>query len=556
VAARTQGRGLAEQTRVDRSIHCRAHSLPEIPIGLAFTAATFPGERMDAWIGERQWIPPNRLTAWLGQKDHEDRPIWTSFHNLLFNTRVGHRANNSLFFTTLQLSGFDVLKAKNIDDPKKLDLLTKTLELQNRHLEHSDFSFADLEKVDFSGAYLHKASFSSANLKGANLSKAQVTDAFLTTTNLQGAKLDGAQLQGAALDYADLQGASLNGTQLQGASLTSADLRGAAVGFLGAELQGAFLLMADIQGADFSNAHLQGAMLQGAYLAGATLINANLQGAVLVEAQLPGAWFHETQLQGASLHATDLRGVSFFRSQLDGASLLGAMLQGARFNESSLVGVTMKDADAWRTHFDDAHLSDVFEDGIDPASAITEQEFADLKSAITKDVPEVKRKGGDESIRESVLQVIEELNPDIFGPELGMPESLEAGRADETAYRKALATELERLACSGEQSAPYIVRSLAFNVEPHNAVSRLMVNVARENAKQQVKEAQARSRVGELPWMIEVFSYIPHPHIYDAGPFARRLIETILGPKCPVSAALTEQEKTELRKLAKEASAH
>jgi hypothetical protein len=25
-----------------------------VPIGLAFTAATFPGERMDEWIGERQ----------------------------------------------------------------------------------------------------------------------------------------------------------------------------------------------------------------------------------------------------------------------------------------------------------------------------------------------------------------------------------------------------------------------------------------------------------------------------------------------------------------------
>ena len=45
-----------------------------IPVGLAFTAATFPGERMDKWIGERQWIPPNRFTAWLGQKD---RPAGT-----------------------------------------------------------------------------------------------------------------------------------------------------------------------------------------------------------------------------------------------------------------------------------------------------------------------------------------------------------------------------------------------------------------------------------------------------------------------------------------------
>jgi hypothetical protein len=70
-----------------------------VPLGLAFAAATFPGERMDEWIGERRWIPPNRLTAWLGQKDREDRPKWTSVHNLLFNSRIyeAYIPNESLF---------------------------------------------------------------------------------------------------------------------------------------------------------------------------------------------------------------------------------------------------------------------------------------------------------------------------------------------------------------------------------------------------------------------------------------------------------------------------
>jgi hypothetical protein len=38
-----------------------------IPIGLAFTAATFPGEWMDEHVGKKQWVPTNRLIL-LSQK--------------------------------------------------------------------------------------------------------------------------------------------------------------------------------------------------------------------------------------------------------------------------------------------------------------------------------------------------------------------------------------------------------------------------------------------------------------------------------------------------------
>jgi hypothetical protein len=50
--------------------------------------------------------------------------------------------------------------------------------------------------------------------------------------------------------------------------------------------------------------------------------------------------------------------------------------------------------------------------------------------------------------------------------------------------------------------------------------------------------------------MIHVLSVTPPPRIYEAGPFAPDLINTILGPKCPVSAELTDQDKADLRKLA------
>jgi hypothetical protein len=42
-----------------------------VPIGLAFTAATFPGEWLDEHAGNKQWIPPNGITAWLGAKDQQ-----------------------------------------------------------------------------------------------------------------------------------------------------------------------------------------------------------------------------------------------------------------------------------------------------------------------------------------------------------------------------------------------------------------------------------------------------------------------------------------------------
>ncbi|HMF07040.1 MAG TPA: hypothetical protein VKE72_08535, partial [Methylocella sp.] len=114
-----------------------------VPIGLAFTAATFPGEWLDEWIGQKQWIPPSRVTAWLGmrQKDDDDHPVWTSFHDLLFNGEVDRlrRRRKSLFSNTLVLPEFDALEAAKIDDPKKLPGVKHTLGLRGRHLESAVF---------------------------------------------------------------------------------------------------------------------------------------------------------------------------------------------------------------------------------------------------------------------------------------------------------------------------------------------------------------------------------------------------------------------------------
>jgi hypothetical protein len=63
-----------------------------VPIGVAFTAATFPGDTVDDWIGKKQWIPPSPLTAWHDQRDWSQfittwlgQNDWTSFNKVLFS---------------------------------------------------------------------------------------------------------------------------------------------------------------------------------------------------------------------------------------------------------------------------------------------------------------------------------------------------------------------------------------------------------------------------------------------------------------------------------------
>jgi hypothetical protein len=229
-----------------------------VPIGLAFAAATFPGEGLDELIGKRQWIPPSPsakwsdqtgwmsfLTTWYGQEG------WTSFHDLLFNGKVDvTRRRKSLFSNTLVLPGFDALEAAKIDDPKKLDSVKHTLSLRGRHLEGAVFTSADLRKADLEGAHLR--------------------DASLSFVQLQGGRLEAAMLQGADFSFAQLQGASLHWAQLQGARLASA------------KLLGAVLYSAQLQGAVLDAAQLQGAVLDAAQLQGASLVRAKLQGASLV----------------------------------------------------------------------------------------------------------------------------------------------------------------------------------------------------------------------------------------------------------------------------------
>jgi hypothetical protein len=111
--------------------------------------------------------------------------------------------------------------------------------------------------------------------------------------------------------------------------------------------------------------------------------------------------------------------------------------------------------------------------------------------------------------RDDALERIKTSNPwGQYGDEASARKILEKGSVDEATYQKSLADQLKSLACSEDESAHYIVHGLIANGR--------------------IKETSAN---------------------------APDLVEAILKPDCPVSAALTEADKATLEKIAKEAGA-
>jgi pentapeptide repeat protein len=214
------------------------------------------------------------------------------------------------------------------------------------------------------------------------------------------------------------------------------------------------------------------------------------------------------------LFAAQLQGASLGSAKLDSASLFGAKLQGADFRGASLICVNMEFTYIWRAVFEEARLE---KDRVLVSDIpLSKKDFAALKDEITKIMPE---KISSETSGTQKAERIEIVDPDIFGPEASARTTLEHARVDRSAYEKALADQLKDLACSGVQEAPYIVRGL---MEP--------------------------GRFLELALGV-------HSRISEAGAQAPSLVEAILGRDCPVSATLTEDDKTDLRDIAQEAAA-
>jgi uncharacterized protein YjbI with pentapeptide repeats len=226
-------------------------------IGLAITAATFPGEWQDEHVGNKQWIPANLVPDWdwLGAKDADHKPKATSFHDLLFNGAydAARQRRKSLFSNTLVLPGFDVFEGAETT-VSKLGFFEYSFTRKNGHFEGAIFESADLRKINLENAYLQGASLLHAKLQGAQFYNANLDGAELYQAKLQGASLNLVRLNGAGLSGAELQGAYADGAELEGAELTEAKLQGAS--FKDAQLQGASFLKSSSAGTNMRNVAL------------------------------------------------------------------------------------------------------------------------------------------------------------------------------------------------------------------------------------------------------------------------------------------------------------
>ena len=268
--------------------------------------------------------------------------------------------------------------------------------------------------------------------------------------------------------------------------------------FLNADLRKVDLTEAQLQGASLAGAQLQGAILDSAQLQGATLDWAKLQGANLNNAKLQGANLNNAKLQGAILSTAELQGATLDSAELQGASLKDAELQGAELQNSKLTGTDMSGAEVWHLNFDNASLIAVSVDGLNE-SAMSKDEFDNLRAQI-EEIPE-----GEE--RKNALERIGKLDPDNSRNVASARKTLEKRSVAKTADKMSLADQLKTLSCSVDEDALYIVRGL-----------------------------------------------IANGRINDTRAKATGLVEAILKPDCPVSAALTKADRAALKKIAKEAS--
>jgi uncharacterized protein YjbI with pentapeptide repeats len=473
----------------------------------SWTVATFPGEWQEDLLPSFSVLPA-RWTSKEGPSGEPESASWISAHEWLFagDVDVTTRRRKSLFSNTLVLPGFNIYEALKIDDPKKIEWREHSIDLRGRHLEGAVFDGASLPKADLSRAHLEGASLISARLQGAALEEAQLQGASLFFAQLQGASLDRAELQGARLQSAQLQGASLAAAQLQGASLLLAQLQGAAIPFVKA--QGASLGFAQLQGASLDRAELQGVWLHGALLQGASLEYAQLQGASLFDPQ-PGA--------------ISIRSGSSEETLLSVARLNGIS------SPAELMATNLTNAFVWRAVFPKDAPKNLLAPDLNwlpeaPNYPKKSPWISSSYDALRRDMQNVVPEGVQ---RTDALKRIEILDCEKKSSELAScdpksdpPASVTQRRRDiekasvsEATYKKALAASLGRLLCDGDSNAIYVLRALS-----------------------NYRKSSSNSR------------------IEDTGTEAQALAARILSRDCPVSAALTEDDKAKLRAFQKPSS--
>ena len=279
---------------------------------------------------------------------------------------------------------------------------------------------------------------------------------------------------------------------------------------------------------DLRGRHLEEAMLAGADLTKADLTGAHLKSASLDWAQLQGATLDQAQLQGASLKVSQLQGASLSEASLQGASLEKAQLQGASLVGAHVNAVDFSDAFLWRTEWGQTDSADIgaiqFDATFKRWKPVWKEEYT--RVPVPWDAEAYAKLRGlmnsmpEDEMRDDALERIERLDcgnrdktlatcdPAAKPPRevLDWQKKLARASVGDADFAKALATELRRLACTGDGNAIYILRGIIN--------SRRLAETDRE---------------------------------------APALTDFIMSKDCPVSASLTNDDKAKLLKIKQEA---
>jgi uncharacterized protein YjbI with pentapeptide repeats len=288
-----------------------------LPALLVVTIATFPGEWLEMKLPPVPLIP----TTWGARTLPSVQAIRTTESRWATLHELLVAGNGSLWPNVLVLPNVELGDRVRLDAEGKIAISSKALSLRNRSLDGAVLSYAHLRKADFRGASLARANFIGADLREAKFDADRsgfgASEYSEPTICWKGMRCT--QLQDAVFALAQLQGASFKYAQLQGAGFNFSQLQGAIL--KEAQLQGATFFAARLEGASFDRANLQGASFEYAQLQGANLNSSLLQGATLDQAGLQGANLEGAELQGASLYCAQLQGTSLFNAHLQGASL-------------------------------------------------------------------------------------------------------------------------------------------------------------------------------------------------------------------------------------------
>jgi pentapeptide repeat protein len=311
----------------------------------------------------------------------------------------------------------------------------------------------------------------------------------------------------------------------------------------GRDLKGAVLDLASLPKVDFEGAQLQGASLQYSQLQGASLVFAQLQGASLLHTSLEGAALDFAQLQGASLDFAQLQGASLDGARLQGASLQGAQLQGASLQRAELKATNLSGALLWRSNSRESFpglvltaiapkaiklldlpnnwLPSWMEHAIGAAQPRNDKGYQTLRQMIETLPPGIQRNQALDRIRTldcgNSDPTLASCDPSAPPPPeaVAWRKSLEDAAVDDGAYEKALAASLKTLLCSGGGDTIPILRKLF-------------------------------QRSLSLNLNISV--------IAATGPESSELVDFVMNKECPVSASLTESDKTNLLQIKRDAN--